>query len=274
LKLGIPLAAGLTGLSAASAATLIYGALVEAERLVYERRVLPLDNWPERLEGYRVALLADLHLRDEYSLRLTQRAVAMALDESPDMVVLAGDFVGYWKDESAPLLYEALEPLLLMNGNAVAVPGNHDYWRGNPTALAPILSALNIRLLRNDIWTRDGICWAGVDSMNALMADPFTTMIKASAQDDPIIALWHEPDCADWLPRGASLMLSGHSHGGQFRFPWGWTPKHTLHGEKYVEGFYPEAPTPVYVSRGVGTTGPPSRLTVLPEVSILTLVAA
>ena len=78
----------------------------------------------------------------------------------------------------------------------------------------------------------------------------------------------------DLLPTGCILQLSGHSHGGQFTFPGGFTPMHTKLGEKYVRGFYPEASTPIYVSKGIGTTFLPSRLNCAPEVSILTLVPA
>lgn len=42
-------------------------------------------------------------------------------------------------------------------------------------------------------------------------------------------------------------------------------------GRKYPRGFYPDAPTPLYVSRGVGTTLLPMRFLCPPEVAILTL---
>ncbi len=66
-------------------------------------------------------------------------------------------------------------------------------------------------------------------------------------------------------------MIAGHSHGGQFRTPWGWPPMRTENGSRYLEGFFPDARTPLYVSRGVGTTFLPSRLFCPPEVSLLTL---
>lgn len=259
------------GVAAGSAAWLVYGALVESKKLVVERKELFLPGWPERLRGYTIALLADFHLRDEYSVEQARRAVALALDESPDMVVLAGDFVGYWKLESPWMLEAVLEPLLLMDGAVVAVPGNHDYWEGDASLLEPILSEFNIRLLRNESWQRDGVCWVGVDSMNERKSDPYTPLRTAFEGNEPIVVVWHEPDAVELLPRGANLMLAGHSHGGQWRFPWGWTPMGTKGGERYVEGFFPEASTPLYVTRGVGTTGPPARLGALAEVSILRL---
>src|ERR1044072_6333454 len=105
----------------ASAGLLVYGALYESKRLVVERRTIELPAWPEWLSGFTIALLGDFHLGDKYSHELAKRAVGEALDANPDMVVLIGDFVGYWKLSSADMVGELLEPMLLMNGNVVAV---------------------------------------------------------------------------------------------------------------------------------------------------------
>lgn len=260
----------LFGLGAASAATLVYGALYEANKLTIERANLRLKRWPERMAGFRIALMGDFHLRDQYTVDMGRKAVALALEEEPDMVLLLGDYVGYWQETSEDMLHEVFSPLLLMNGNVVGVPGNHDRWNAPEGALNRIFQELNIKLLRNEIWRHQGVAWVGIDSTNALKADPIKALRQLKDSDAPII-LWHEPDCADVLPDMGALMVSGHSHGGQFTFPWGWTPMHTRNGSKYVRGFYPKAPTPLYVNRGLGTTGPPSRLNCSPEVTILTL---
>ncbi len=258
---------------------LVYGALVEAKRLVLERRELRLPGWPERLDGYKIAVLADLHLRDRYSLALARRAVEMALDAAPDIVVLPGDLVGSWKPQSEALVREALGPLAALGGNAIAIPGNHEYWRGEPSRLTPVLDELEIRWLRNETWVHHGIHWIGLDSAVEKRArvpslEALRAVEEAAGKESlPRIALWHEPDAVDALEGSCTLMISGHSHGGQFRFPGGLTPMHTKLGKRYVRGFYPEASTPLYVSRGVGTTGPPSRFLCPPEVSLLSLRA-
>ena len=87
----------------------------------------------------------------------------------------------------------------------------------------------------------------------------------------PAVCLWHEPDLVADLPSGCALTLSGHTHGGQGRLFGRFKPVKTRLGARYVEGFFPDAPTPLYVSRGVGTTLFPLRLDVPPEVSLLTL---
>lgn len=255
---------------AASAGLLVYGCLFAANRLVVERRTLRLRGWPASLRGYKIAVLADLHIRDEYSVALGQRAVSLALDESPDMVLLPGDIVAYWKPEIPWLLESVLEPLLLMRGSVIATPGNREYWKGLPEFMVPVLDELEIKFLNNEVWLHHGIQWAGLDSANLGTPDP-RGVLDQTTGDHPVIAVWHEPDVVESLPPGADLMISGHSHGGQFRTPWGWAPMKTKNGVKYLDGFFPNAPTPLYVSRGIGTTGPPSRLNCPPEVSILTL---
>lgn len=278
---------------------LLYGAFVEAERMVVKRQTLRLPNWPAELNGYTIALIADFHLRDRHTVDLAKRAVEAALDARPNMVVIAGDFVGYWKPQSPWLIGEALEELQSMNGNVIAVPGNHDYWAGDAALLVPICDELGIRLLRNESAEMDDIEWIGIDSLNAKRADPnkafesselgarSAELREQSALDTqcstppdlhpsslslrPSIAIWHEPDAVRFLPPGCDLMLSGHSHGGQFVFPGGFAPMATKNGRRYRGGFYPNAPTPLYVTQGIGTTGPPSRFLCPPEVVLVNI---
>lgn len=262
----------LFGLAGLSAGALVYGALVESNRLVIKRVTLRLPRWPKRLHGLRLAVVGDLHIRDTFSFELAKRAIATTLDEEPDMVALVGDFVARWKPRVIPMLGEVLEPMLLMNGNVVACAGNHEYFSGTPEPLVDICDELNIRLLRNENWLHQGIQWVGVDSANAGMADVDAAFHALEpTPHTPTIVLWHEPDVvADLCGRG-DLMLSGHSHGGQFLTPWGQAFVGPHNGRKYRRGFYPETPTPLFVTSGVGTTGPPSRLFCPPEVVILTL---
>jgi uncharacterized protein len=255
-------------LAGAGTASLLYGALYESKHLILERCTLSLPLWPQEKDGYQIAILADLHLRDSYSLETAQRAVAMALAAKPNMVAILGDVVGYWKPTSEDMIRKAFLPLASLKGRVVCIPGNHEYWLGDPDKMAVLCADLGIQLLRNQVWEQDGVQWVGLDSFTAKQGAP--ELLK-TVRKDPKVVLWHEPDAVDFLPQGAALMLSGHSHGGQYRFPLGLTPMHTKNGRKYPRGFYPDAPTPLYVTRGVGTTGPPSRFLCRPEVSLLTL---
>ena len=256
-------------LGGASAAMLVYGSLHEAKRLQLERHVLRLPLWPERLRGYKIAVLADLHLQGPWSKKHVERAIAMALDQNPDMVVLAGDVVEDWRRPREALVEDVLSPLLLMDGSVVAIAGNHDYYFGTADRLAPIYDRLNIKFLRNEVWVHHGISWVGIDSVLNGVPNPIETVLDIETL--PAISLWHEADAISNLPPGCALQISGHSHGGQFRFPGGFTPMYARLGKLYPGGFYPDAPTPLYVSRGVGVTGPPARFNCPPEVTLLDL---
>lgn len=250
---------------------LLYGSLVEWHRLTLTKRILTLPRWPEPMNGFKVAILSDFHLRDRYTVDLTQRAVEIAVESEPDVIAMPGDFVGYWKDESDGLLRSALGGLKAYSGRVVAIPGNHDYWAGTPELLKPVFDDLGIRLLRNESVVIEGVRWIGIDSYNQRFADPELAFAGAEDPLEARIVLWHEPDVVELLPEPAALMISGHTHGGQFVTPWGWPPIRTRNGEKYLRGFFEDPETPLYVTSGIGTTGPPSRWNCPPEVALLTL---
>jgi predicted MPP superfamily phosphohydrolase len=229
-----------------------------------------LAGWPASRDGYRIGLLADSHLRDDESVSLTREALEFLAGENPDVIAYAGDLIPWWRPDIVDLIDRAFAPLQGYEGTVLAVPGNHDYYGGDAADLEPIYARHGVQMLFNESISVDGVNWVGVDSAAAGYADPYFA-IRQCDPSDPTIVLWHEPDMVDHLPRGPELMLSGHSHGGQFTTPWGWAPMTSRLGSKYVRGFYPGAPVPIYVSRGLGTTGPPARLFCRAEATVLTL---
>jgi predicted MPP superfamily phosphohydrolase len=66
-----------------------------------------------------------------------------------------------------------------------------------------------------------------------------------------------------------ALQLSGHTHGGQIN-P-GFSAMSLF--VPYVAGLYSVKGTTLYVNRGFGTVGPPSRVGAPPEVTRIVLVA-
>ena len=71
-------------------------------------------------------------------------------------------------------------------------------------------------------------------------------------------------------PEGIALMVAGHSHGGQVNFPiYGPHPwvndRRFMKGEAVVDGKH------VFVTTGVGCTGPQIRFRVPPEIAVLSL---
>lgn len=263
----------LFGWGLAGAGVLAYGALFETYRLVGERVKLRLPNWPKKLNGYRIGFMSDFHFRASEEYLLAQTSIEWLRGENPDFVVLGGDFVPWWKPNVLDSVREGLNGLDFFAGRCLAVPGNHDYYGGDSEPLRSVFDELGVCFLRNEVWKHDGVNWVGVDSAGSGRADPYSPILACEASD-PIVVAWHEPDMVDSLPKGVDLMLSGHSHGGQFCAPWGWAPMKTRLGAKYVRGFYGDGDVPIYVSRGLATTGPGARLYCRPEVTVLELSSA
>ena len=89
------------------------------------------------------------------------------------------------------------------------------------------------------------------------------------------LCLSHTPDNIAWAQRQhIDLMLSGHVHGGQIRFPiLGSLLVPSRYGRRYDCGTFHEPPTFLHVSRGIGGEHP-VRYRCRPEVTLLRLVSA
>jgi predicted MPP superfamily phosphohydrolase len=157
------------------------------------------------------------------------------------------------------------------------VLGNHDY-DTNPDIVAEALSAgSRIQVLRNRAVAieRDGArLWlAGIDNVTAHVAKPNLAMRGVPRQECTLAAV-HEPDFADEMQRfSVDFQISGHSHGGQIRFPVVGALYLPLWGRKYPLGHYQVGDLQLYTNRGIGVIGLPMRFMCPPEITVFTLKA-
>src|SRR5207253_9059817 len=111
--------------------------LVAPYRLRLTHVRVPVQGLPAALAGYRIAVLADLHHWPGIARGHIARAVRMANDADPDLVVLLGDFSvsfekvwrsssGWLYDRALPQLTAPLRALRARDG-VLAVLGNHDH---------------------------------------------------------------------------------------------------------------------------------------------------
>lgn len=257
-------------LAGAGAASLLYGALYETERLTGEHKVLKLPRWPKSLHGFRLGCIADLHVRDAETIALSRVSLEWLAEQEIDALVVPGDLISHWKPGTKELLARALEPMEQLQCPKIVSPGNHDYYGGLAEQLEPLLDDVGAVLLTNSSLRAAGINWVGIDSANS--GEPNLDHAFGGIDPSlPTIALWHEPDMVDHLSFPAHLMVSGHSHGGQFITPWGWAPMRTHNGAKYLQGFFADTRVPLFVTRGLAVTGPPARLFCRPQVVVLEL---
>jgi hypothetical protein len=260
-----------------SAATLLgsgwYGVELEPDRISLEKRVLPIARLPGALEGFRIVALSDFHLYPFTRLDFLKRAVEMAREAKPDLLVFLGDFIDSKVDaiqELAPVLAAADAKYGLC-----AVLGNHDARKG-PVTVVRELKSQGIEVLVNrglEIGVGASLVRVmGVDSLQGHQDIQGTLRSKSSGAGFSLL-LAHEPDVADTVSShgGVHLQLSGHSHGGQIRIP-GVAPFALPRwGKKYPLGTYRIGDLWLHTSRGLGTTGIPVRIGSVPEVTEIVL---
>jgi predicted MPP superfamily phosphohydrolase len=248
------------------------GALAQdcSDWLSLEHTELKLARW--NAEGFKVGLIADFHMNSPAERDRAQKAVAMTVAEKPDLIVIAGDFVNKSDRKTLDNIPVALQPISDGSIPCVAVMGNHDYWCQHPALIVETVNRCKVKMLKNEMFELQGVSVAGLDdAFEGLESYEFFPENRVSCS---CLAVLHEPDYVVDMPTHVSLQVSGHTHGGQICLPFG-VPLHTpVKGRNYVSGFFPDANVPLYVTRGVGTSGVNYRLFCRPEVSILTLRSA
>jgi predicted MPP superfamily phosphohydrolase len=156
------------------------------------------------------------------------------------------------------------------------VTGNHEYY-WQVSEWLPVLQSAGLDFLQNEhrvVRRGDArIVFAGVtDPVGRDTHAPDPDRALAGAPRDAIkILLSHRPQTAEHASRlGAHLQLSGHTHGGQF-FPFNLVIKRF---EPIAKGLHKVGGTWLYVNRGTGYWGPPTRLAVGGEITVIRLTRA
>jgi predicted MPP superfamily phosphohydrolase len=239
---------------------LLYGwsGHVEPDWLDVTHHVVPL----KLARPIKLAHLSDLHTT---GLDLRERRLIAALDaEQPDVIVITGDTLSQsgTYDECRPVLEKLKAPL-----GVFMVPGNWEV--ANPIKdLRGFFKSCGVRFLRNEsVEVTPGLWLVGLDDF-ALGLPDFKRATAAVPGGATKIVLCHAPGFFDRIHGEFELALSGHTHGGQFRLPF-LPPLHLPSGcGRFVAGWYERDGARMYVSRGIGMSGPRFRLLCRPELAI------
>lgn len=252
------------------------------------RAVIRLPNLPRQLDGLTIGQVSDLHAGSFFSDRPMWEAVEVVQGLKPDLIVVTGDYVNHDARE-APLILPALQTLKADLGVYGSL-GNHDHY-ADVRDVVGYVKTTPIDLLVNEhrTMTIDGAKLHLIGADNTGFGQRFADLPKATEGirqaepgDDFRVLLAHDPSFWDDEVRPhfseIDLMLSGHTHGGQIGFEFGplhWGLASFMY--KRWAGLYTEpragvaGPQYLYVNRGVGTVGPPLRIGIRPEITLLTL---
>ena len=256
-------AVGLTGVGVASA--------LGPPRVL--RVPVRLPRLDAAFNGFRIAVVSDIHLGPLLGRAHTERIVRMINEAEPDLVAVVGDLV----DGTVEELGAAAEPLqdLQPREGVFFVTGNHEYFVGDTASWMRELERFGLNVLRNENTRirRRGAAFdlAGVnDIAGESRSDPpdFDRALAGVSPGGPTILLAHQPvQVTEAASRGVDLQLSGHTHGGQM-----WPFHYVVDlAQPSLAGLSQVQNTQLYVTRGAGFWGPPVRVGAPPDISLLTI---
>lgn len=231
---------------------------------------------PYSFDNYKVVNISDLHNKTfgKNNIKLLDK-----IDElNPNIIVVTGDLINaYHPDRSLALNFikkaSKIAPLFYISGNHEVRLVNYELFKTKLiNAGATVLSNDKIVIRQKE----HSINLIGLDDPNfypienryAIFNFIFDEILDSVNPNDFTILLSHRPELMDiYASKPLNLILSGHAHGGQFRFPiiggifapnQGFLPK-------YSSGKYSKLNTTMIVSRGLGPSSFPLRLNNKPD---------
>ncbi len=237
---------------------------------------------PKAFNGYRIAQVSDFHNQkwgEENETLLTLLAKA-----EPDMIALTGDLIDS-RDLNIEIALEFAEKAMQI-APCYYVTGNHESRISQLNELKDglvkagvivledqqvkiekdgesiVVIGLNDPAFRTDDWFGDSSAVLEKQLRNLKKEELYTVLLS------------HRPEAFDvYVQYDVDLVLSGHTHGGQFRLPYFggiYVPQQGFFGE-YDAGLFAQENTNMIVSRGVGNSSIPFRINNKAEILVIEL---
>ncbi|MEP7222025.1 MAG: metallophosphoesterase [Novosphingobium sp.] len=243
---------------------------------VVRRTSVTLPGLPPGTPPLRAVLLSDLHVaQPDMPPERLARVVAQVNALHPDLVFIVGDLISDRYPERWRYSFrDALAPLggLESRLGTIAVLGNHDHWRNGAEAEVE-LRRLGVEVLENTFTRRGPLVIGGFGDAVSGHARGRALLRALPPEHDATVILSHTPDVFYRLPRDIPLLLAGHTHCGQIRFPWGGYVQTGSHfGQRYVCGRVDENGHTLIVTAGIGTSVISVRFLVKPDFWEVTLL--
>ena len=275
----------------------VYATNVEPNWLRVDRVALPNPTLPNPAlsnsavstqvgeDGLRIAVIADVQT-DGFG-EFERDAVAAVMADSPDVILLAGDFTQVAPQDYGALVPGAANVLSGLDAEAgvYAISGNTDPSAASVADLGQRsgFEALDDEIVEFEVRGQRvrllGLSWP--NSRRAQVFQSLAEFTDGSSEETIDIVLAHSPDVVSAIssPEAIDLVVTGHTHGGQISIPfygpiWNVTE---LPREVSAGGLHSVRGAPLYVSTGVGVQrgeSPKVRFGVRPSVGILEFGAA
>lgn len=263
--------------------SVIWGASVGDRRVRVDRVDLGVAKLSAGSRELRIAQLSDLHIGPLLGPERLRDFVERVGRTAPDLIVVTGDIFDFdpgYVDEGCRALAGLHAPY-----GVYAVLGNHDIYTGAGVVAEGLAHHTDMRLLRDE-WEllRVGnteLAIAGIEDPGQGWTEresespALERLAREIPEDLPSLLLAHRPSYFGQAARlGFSVVLSGHTHGGQVAVPLAnqYNPSRLV--SHRTRGVFRSGDSTLYVNRGLGMAGLPLRINCPREIALLHLVAA
>ena len=246
----------------------LYGrGLRNAESVELRHNDIKSGQLPPGFDGFTILHISDMHV--DMSKGAMSRLIELVGDLHYDICVLTGDYRGKTFGPFDATLEGVARVRSHLKGPVLGVLGNHDTIR-----MVPGLEQMGIRVLLNESETitrgNARIHLAGIDDAHFYRADDIAKAAARLPDGEFAILLSHTPEVYRQAAQaGFSLLLSGHTHGGQICLP-GAIPI-TLDSSlprRFGSGAWKYHDMAGYTSVGAGSCIVPVRINCPPEITL------
>lgn len=247
--------------------TVMYG-VINANNPKIKTFDIQSDTLRNLWKDKKIILFSDPHLGIIRGKKFMRKVVELINKQNPDIVFIAGDIIDgpvfNYEADLAPL--KDLKPSL----GIYYTPGNHEGYNSQPDKFFPIIKSLTNTLIDQKVIVNNTQI-IGLDYKTETNSETRDRLYKSGYEKNmPSIVLLHDPKHTKALvDERVSLVLSGHTHLGQF-FPINLIVKSIYgklaYGVNNFDGCFSAT------TCGVGTAMTPFRIGTNPEVVILKII--
>jgi predicted MPP superfamily phosphohydrolase len=244
----------------------------DAKNIRTEKMTIKSSKIPEAAGTIRIVQISDVHIGLIVRNERLKQIVEEVKKSEPDILVSTGDILdGQINNLEEPVkLLREIRPRYAK----IAITGNHEFFAGIDQAIDFMRTAGFVVLRGEGVNVAGMINIAGIDDptglrfgISRLVSEK--TLLSGLPGQYFTLLLKHQPVVDNNASGSFDLQLSGHTHGGQI-FPFSLVTSRFFH---FHRGYF-SLPnhSQLYVSRGVGTWGPPIRFLSPPEITVIDLI--